>query len=499
MAGEASAYEIYRRMAEFNRQLAGREAASMLEMIRRWKLVEDDLWSKIDGLARQIAKDGIKTDGQLFRMYRYSELVKQAQDEIDQYEVWAAQYIQSVQRREVDFGLEAAVRSVYGDRFFAPRIYKGAVERMIAGTQAGAPLAVLLGKRALAGKSIEGLTRALINGMAQGWNPRKTARAMADELAQGLDKALVIARTEQIRSFREATREQYGTMGITQYQRHCAKSDRTCLACLALDGKVYEQSEIMDSHPNCRCFTVAVIAGDVNEHASAQEWFGGLDEKRQKEILGPGHFDLYKQGVPLSEMAKVTDNPVWGPTLGVRPLSEMMESGKYSEKFSVDALLRVTAQGKHTLNDTELARVVDQVGKAGFDQAVNVRVPKKYGGFEVDGQKLQVGGKTNTGYYHYAKHVLENGEWPAGTSYNDYVNDLQQMVQDKRSGILLNRYPRQEWQVSVFGSASWDEQKIVQVNYRLSRSAWMTGHVLDESLDDFMKRVKDSQWLRQMK
>lgn len=255
--------DIYGVMSNYNQQLAKREAAEMLAMARRWGTVEKRLWVYFDALIDDIARTGVKTDAQIMRLYRYEQLVNTAQNEIAQYEAWAGSRIIAEQRRAMDVGFEAAVRTAAGDSFFPPMVDKTAVANMIGMCADGAPLFSVLRRRALATASIEGLTNALVEAVALGYNPRKTARFMADGLAQGLDKALLIARTEQIRVMREATRSGYQQMGVTRYRRHCAKSDRTCVACLALDGKIYKTDMIMDSHPGCILPGNEVVAADL--------------------------------------------------------------------------------------------------------------------------------------------------------------------------------------------------------------------------------------------
>ncbi len=323
--------QAYQVMLDFQRRLTRREADASLEMAKRWKGIEDRLTGYFDALLNQVQVEGIKTKSEVFRLYRYEQLLKTAQDEIRQFERDAGQVIRTEQHSAIDMGLEAAVKSIYGDQYLAPSVNRGALASMVGLCADGQPLFSLLAGRALSDVSIQGLTDKLIEGLALGYNPRKTARMMADGLAAGLEKALTIARTEQIRAYREGTRTQYEAMGIKRYRRHCAKTDRTCLACLALDGKIYAVNRVMDSHPNCRCFMVAVVQGMEEDRASAQEWFGGLDEARQREILGKGRFELYQQGVPLEKMVRVRHDPVWGPTVGVEGVKEIKKNAQFKE------------------------------------------------------------------------------------------------------------------------------------------------------------------------
>lgn len=314
--------DVYQTMREYQRRLSKHEAAEMLAMAKRWAMVEKRLGVYFDALIDEIARDGLKTDAQIFRLYRYQELAGVASDEIAQYELWAGERIRREQMRALNLGFEAAVRTAYADSFFAPMIDRSAVANMIGICADGAPLFSVLKQRAIAPQAVEGLTNALIEAVALGYGPRKTARFMAHGLALGLDKALLIARTEQIRVYREATRAGYSQMGVTEYQRHCALSDRTCPVCLALDGKIYKTDAMMHSHPGCRCFMTAIVRGQTYP-ARAQDWFAKLPAARQKQILGPGHYNLYQGGMSLEEMVRTRNDPVWGPGLALRSVKSL--------------------------------------------------------------------------------------------------------------------------------------------------------------------------------
>jgi SPP1 gp7 family putative phage head morphogenesis protein len=317
-------------MREFNNRLAALETESLLEMAQRWKKIEDRLWKYFDLLIEETNDRGLKTPSELYSMYRYQELVRIAQDEISQYESWAGNQISREQMRAVELGYESAARSVYkklGKGILAPIVNHSAVKNMVGLAGDGSPLFSLLRNRSLITASVDGLSQALVEGVALGYSPRKTARMMASGLSEGLNKALVIARTEQLRAYRTANIEQYENMGIQQWQRHCSFSDRTCLACLGLDGKIYSTRDGFASHPGCRCFTTAVIPGEPLPESSAKKWFSGLDDERKKAILGKGHYELYKNGTPLDAMVSVKDDPVWGPSIRIRGVADIKSGG----------------------------------------------------------------------------------------------------------------------------------------------------------------------------
>ena len=169
--------------------------------------------------------------------------------------------------------------------------------------------------------------------------------------------------------------------------------------------------------------------------------------------------------------------------------------------LTANQLLEVAEQGKRSLTDAELGQVVDHIASAGFDPTPNSIVPKKYDGWIVDNKLLRQGDRVPTGYLHYAKHVQENVEWPTGTSYNEYIQDLQRVVRDPQSLIVLNKYPAGELQLSFMGPAGKSKginrTDWIVVNYRVNRSAWMTGNHV-EDMEKFLEGLGEKRWLRRV-
>lgn len=186
-----------------------------------------------------------------------------------------------------------------------------------------------------------------------------------------------------------------------------------------------------------------------------------------------------------------------------RVLSTPSLESMQGKPLTVEQLINVAANGKRALTHDELGQVVEHVAGVGFDPMPNARVLKKYDGLIVNGQTLRTGDRVPTGYIHFAKHVIDNGEWPAGTSYEDYIKSLERVASNPKTGILLSRYPQNELQLTLFGkgtvSSGAIKSDIIIVNYRVSRGAWMTGHYLTENLDEFLKSLGETKWLRPMK
>jgi len=129
-----------------------------------------------------------------------------------------------------------------------------------------------------------------------------------------------------MRAYREATRETYKQSGVVKrYKRIATKDTRTCMACIALDGRAYPVSEPLIDHPHGRCAMVPIVDGAPEvkwEHAS--EWFERLPGDDQLKMLGPTKYEAWKKGqFSIDDLAVQLSDPVWGGTLRQATLEEL--------------------------------------------------------------------------------------------------------------------------------------------------------------------------------
>tara|TARA_R100000808_G_scaffold19846_1_gene43013 strand:+ start:1527 stop:3896 length:2370 start_codon:yes stop_codon:yes gene_type:complete len=197
----------------------------------------------------------------------------------------------------------------------------------------GAPLANLL--EPLGPQAVLGVREQIGTGIALGKGPRETANLVRTAAGIPLSRALLITRTETNRAFREATRLSYQTNSqvVKGYRRHADKSDRTCAACIALDGEFYPLDQPLNEHPNGRCALVpdvldyADLGLDIPREAppqNAREWLAEQGEETQRRVLGGARYDAWRAGeVELNQLAIVRPNAVWGDTAVVRPLNQI--------------------------------------------------------------------------------------------------------------------------------------------------------------------------------
>ena len=235
----------------------------------------------------------------------------------------------------------------------------------------GAPLGNLLNP--LGPEAITGVREKIGEGIALGKGPRETANLVRTAAGMPLSRALLITRTETNRAFREATRLSYqsNSQVVKGYRRHADKSERTCMACIALDGKFYPLDQALDEHPNGRCALVpdvldyADLGLDIPREAppqNARDWLAGQPAEAQRRVLGGTRFDAWKAGeIELNQLAVVRPNSIWGDTAVVRPIDTIAtKSGRPIRQIDAPP----SALGRTTPRPVAGDLVDPQTGKA---------------------------------------------------------------------------------------------------------------------------------------
>jgi SPP1 gp7 family putative phage head morphogenesis protein len=323
----------HRRDLDNNASRATREMASV------WSGIEQEMAADILTLAQELsdmsaAGTPIKM-WRLAKLRRYTRLLAQLQIELARMGTAAKTHIGQLQQNAAFAGIQNAITYINQiTQFQVPsgsgllgvgfdHLGTDAIANIVAIARGGGPLERLLQRSyPLAANAI---TDILLTNTALGINPRKTARmAVRQGLSQGLQHILLVARDQQVRAYREAVRQQYDKSGVVSgYRRLAAKNSRTCIACLALDGKVYKTSELMPLHPQDRCTMVPILQGyDPLRFQTGAEWFSKLPPARQKQALGPGRYKLWEQGdiTDIMDFVRIIDNETWGPSLQIKPL-----------------------------------------------------------------------------------------------------------------------------------------------------------------------------------
>lgn len=315
----------------FKAGLERQSAGEMATMAGRWARLEDRLQQYINNLLKELADKraaGIVI-GEPMQLERYRELLHQTRVEIAKYTTWAQVRIASEQAAMVKAGVAQAAELIETARVtgYFNRLNTRAIETMTAMVQEQAPLAKLL--NAVWPKSALSMSQALEDGIALGWGPRQTAKAMMTGLEDGLQRVMTIARTEQLRAYRVATNEQYNQSGVVDgWMWVCAKNANVCAACLAMDGTEHPLSEEQGDHPNGGCTSVPIVLGEKPEWQTGDEWFKTLSEAEQRTILGDAKYEAWDggKGFEFSQLAQTAHSETWGDSVRVATLGELQRA-----------------------------------------------------------------------------------------------------------------------------------------------------------------------------
>lgn len=326
-------------MRKFKADLFSKEKEQVQVMTRRWLSMEQALGGSFEALAQQIAE--LRAAGEdiprwkLVKLARYQSLLAQVKAEIRQYNTFAAQEIAATQLELAGIGIENAADAIRASYAGFGRVAGAfdvlpvrAVEFMVGNAGDGSPLEKLL--RASYEDSVDGITNELVKAITLGINPRETARAMANGFGVGLDRALNIARTEQLRVYRESSRMAYQQSGVVSgYKRLSARDTRVCPACLfGDDGRLYDLGTPFEEHPQGRCTPVPVVIGlPAVTWQDGSSWFVTQPETVQMSILGRGRFEAWQDGqFNLADVVSRRENETWGAALVPASLHDLLHN-----------------------------------------------------------------------------------------------------------------------------------------------------------------------------
>ncbi len=327
---------VVRRMLEHKKDLIARDADTIMHLGNRWVRLESALEANMQLLAADMFEASRAGDviarSRLFENRRYQKLVAQMADELRSYSGWVADLVAENQRNLAKLGIEHASEAVQLSLMesgqvgiYFDQLPMSAVETMIGITGEGAPVQSLLSQAYP--MAVDHMTDTLIQNTLLGINPRETAREMLDGVAsESLNHTLTVARTEQLRVYREAGRQQYESSGLVDgYRRLCAKNTETCAICLGLDGETYPTNELMHVHPQDRCTMVPNVRGAPPvEWETGEEWLRKQDSEVREQILGKGASEAWDAGdIELQDLAQKVEHPTWGPSLQRTPLKDL--------------------------------------------------------------------------------------------------------------------------------------------------------------------------------
>lgn len=324
--------DVYDLAQQFRADLIARDDAARRRLVAAYFNAYKRLAAELAILTNQIEEARLRGEvfspSWLYRQERYQSLIRQLVAEITALSRDAASLIESRQAEEVgralrDSGtLMTAAAASGGISATFTQLPTAALEYLVGTLADGSPLMDLLAT--LPETARDDVRRALVAGLAEGAGPRIMAQRMRQALGGNLTRALTIARTESLRAYRSATLANFRANEdlVSGWIWTASASRRTCLACLALDGKFFPLTQPMRQHPNCRCSLRPALKGlPPLDGPRARQWFDQQPEAIQVEMMGKKAQAEYQAGrVTLDDFIGEARSARWGNSYYQRSL-----------------------------------------------------------------------------------------------------------------------------------------------------------------------------------
>lgn len=140
------------------------------------------------------------------------------------------------------------------------------------------------------------------------------------------NKLMRTARTEMLNAYRKGVYQvmEQNSELIKGWIRMSQRDDLTCVACWAEDGTWHSVDEILEDHPNGRCWMLIVGQGETVEAWEGESVFSHVDSSTQKAVLGPTRYRMYKrQQYGIKDMVQTINSPQGGSYVVMKPLYKM--------------------------------------------------------------------------------------------------------------------------------------------------------------------------------
>lgn len=321
-----------------------RELEMINKLAREWALIERGLLDELAQISRRVWEIGNDINLpqamylQAIRREQYiRDLLKQVSIEYSKFATDVApEVIMEAQREFAQLGIASAqdaIAATYSEEGLIKAFSKinvDAVESMFGFAGDGSPLKELLLKdfgNTLTEQALQGL----VEGMALGLNPAQIAEKLTNAMAMGLDRSLLIARTEASRAYRTASTQQYRESGVVTGFMRLVKKATACASCLLLDGEKFDVAEEMYDHPNGKCMVVPIVEGvQPPSWFLGSEYFDTLSDDQKIKLLGRKRFALLQEGLVKrpTDFVGVHKNYIWGNSPKLLNFDEL-ENGKF--------------------------------------------------------------------------------------------------------------------------------------------------------------------------
>ena len=312
----------------FKAAIEKQDAAALTRLAKTYHQLYLRMQPKLDSLLLAISKLEEPTSGQVMRLAQYKNLINALESELTKYSAYVEVEIRNTSMASVEMAVKQTESFLKAAGYAMPRsLPTNAIYSMLGFLQEDSPLWERLGK--LAGTNAQKVANALLEGIAFGYNPAKTARMFESVMGGGLTDAMRMTRTAQLYASREANRAMYVANDdvVEGWVWWSSLDSDTCMACAVEHGTIHTLDESMDSHYSCRCTSIPTVKGYEYNYQTGADWFKGLDEKQQESMMGKTAFEAWKDGkFELSDMATRRHDDVYGEMLARTPLQDLIQN-----------------------------------------------------------------------------------------------------------------------------------------------------------------------------
>lgn len=322
-------------------RVIAREEQTFRELLQAYGVIERELRDSLRELEQKI-KDA-QAAGQTIspswfsRERRLTALLDQVKSQIERFGGTAANITAREQRAAITIAADAMRETVEAiapgtlppGSIFNPLVVEDAVGMM----GDGSPIHSYYTQN-LAPKVAEAIRVEVIKAAAAGTDFKTVARRLLQTGQITKQRALTVARTEVGRVRRETTRRIYAENGITEWEWVASKSPRTCVVCLAMDGRRFPIDTPFPQHINCRCTMIPVIPGvTMPPRTLGKDWFDKQPDDVKEKIIGKDGLAAYKAGlITLDDFEGRRNHPLFGESVYTKPLSTILAGKPIADK-----------------------------------------------------------------------------------------------------------------------------------------------------------------------
>lgn len=321
-------------LKKHRKRIIDREELAFRELLAAYEDVRRELRRQVVILQKKIkdaqAAGEVINTGWYARERRLEILIEQVKTQIDRFGGTVARIASREQSAAMLLAVDQAreaIDLIAGPGQIGSLMNPRTVENAVGMMGNGSPI-VTYYQTKLAPAVVDAIRSEIVKAAATGTDFRTIARRLEAAGDITRQRALATARTEVNRVRRETTRQFFAENKdvIIGWEWVSAKSSRTCPACLALDGTIYDTDQMFPQHVNCRCTMIAVIDGITRpKRTLGSDWFAAQSDDVKEEILGKDAFASYGRGeVELKDFVGWKNSKEFGRSIYTKPLSSVL-------------------------------------------------------------------------------------------------------------------------------------------------------------------------------